>query len=259
MGCIDTPPHVRTAEQVRLVDNSLDSRAKGRDEMARYHIGRDGEPHVCKAQEGQCPLGGEHFDDLRKCEKVCEERFAVRQGPFSKRKNMEKIKNLPDQVYLSNYYRTYARRASREAGSPMVIKRAGQVYAVTEKDLKTGKETFVEPRQILDFENESKEYRMVPLDECKRRRRELDNDRVWYPINGYNRYTSNDLDKTEDPVELESGGLKNALKAVDRKIDNLGSGMDMGVGSYMRDQTRKAVNDPNNPFGQAIRRMNDRM
>ena len=30
VGCIDTPPHVRTAEQVRLVDNSLDSRAKGR-------------------------------------------------------------------------------------------------------------------------------------------------------------------------------------------------------------------------------------
>lgn len=141
----------------------------------------------------------------------------------------------------------------------MVIKRAGQVYAVTEKDLKTGKETFVEPRQILDFENESKEYRMVPLDECKRRRRELDNDRVWYPINGYNRYTSNDLDKTEDPVELESGGLKNALKAVDRKIDNLGSGMDMGVGDYIQSETRKAVNDPNNPFGQAIRRMNDRM
>lgn len=91
--------------------------------MARYHIGRDGQPHVCKAQEGQCPLGGEHYGDLKKCEKACEERFRIRKSPFSKKKNMEKIRNLPDQVYLANYYSQYAQRASNEMGAPMIIKK----------------------------------------------------------------------------------------------------------------------------------------
>lgn len=225
--------------------------------MARYHIGRDGQPHVCKAQEGQCPLGGEHYDDLKKCEKVCEERFRIRKSPFSKRRNMEKIRNLPDQVYLANYYSQYAQRASNETGAPMIIKKGDQVYGVTEKNLITGKETFINPRKRMDFNNNSVEYRMVPLDECVKRRRELNNDDVWIPSTGLR--SGRNLDKLRDPVKEEAGGLKSTLKTIDGKIDSLGDGMDMGVGSYMRDQTRKAVNDPNNPFGQAIRRMNDRM
>lgn len=29
--------------------------------MARYHIGKDGQPHKCKAEAGKCPLGGTHY------------------------------------------------------------------------------------------------------------------------------------------------------------------------------------------------------
>lgn len=98
---------------------------------------------------------------------------------------------------------------------------------------------------------------MVPLDECVKRSRELNNDDVWISSTGL-RFRRN-LDKLRDPVKEEAGGMKSALKTIDDKIDGLGDGMDMGVGSYMRDQTRKAVNDPSNPFGQAVRRINERM
>lgn len=32
--------------------------------MTRYHIGKNGEPRICKAQPGKCPLGGEHYTTI---------------------------------------------------------------------------------------------------------------------------------------------------------------------------------------------------
>ena len=40
--------------------------------MNRYHIGSDGEPRRCTAQQGKCPLGGDHFDALEDAEKYAE-------------------------------------------------------------------------------------------------------------------------------------------------------------------------------------------
>lgn len=32
--------------------------------MTRYHIGKNGEPRICKAQPGKCPIGGEHYTNI---------------------------------------------------------------------------------------------------------------------------------------------------------------------------------------------------
>lgn len=42
----------------------------------RFHIGRDGQPHECTAETGKCPLGGEHYDSLEKCETAVEKTTA---------------------------------------------------------------------------------------------------------------------------------------------------------------------------------------
>ncbi len=41
--------------------------------MARHHIGKDGNPHICKAEAGKCPLGGEHYDSMAKATAAAEE------------------------------------------------------------------------------------------------------------------------------------------------------------------------------------------
>ena len=40
--------------------------------MTRYHVGSDGAPKPCNAQPGNCPLGGEHFDNLENAERYAE-------------------------------------------------------------------------------------------------------------------------------------------------------------------------------------------
>lgn len=42
--------------------------------MNRYHVGSDGEPRRCTAQQGKCPLGGDHFISLRDAWEYVEEK-----------------------------------------------------------------------------------------------------------------------------------------------------------------------------------------
>lgn len=38
----------------------------------RFHIGRDGQPHECSAEQGKCPLGGEHYPTFEVAEHAAE-------------------------------------------------------------------------------------------------------------------------------------------------------------------------------------------
>lgn len=51
--------------------------------MARFHKGRDGQPHKCTAKPGKCPLGGEHFDSIEECEAAIERENAANSGSIS--------------------------------------------------------------------------------------------------------------------------------------------------------------------------------
>ena len=51
--------------------------------MAKYHIGKDGNPHICKATPGQCPLGGEHYDSLAKATAAAEQAAIPREDSTS--------------------------------------------------------------------------------------------------------------------------------------------------------------------------------
>lgn len=44
--------------------------------MARFHIGRDGNPRECTAEPGKCPLGGEHYDSMEKATEAAERQVA---------------------------------------------------------------------------------------------------------------------------------------------------------------------------------------
>ena len=51
--------------------------------MARYHIGKDGNPHICRADAGKCPLGGEHYDSMAKATAAAEEAAVPREDTSS--------------------------------------------------------------------------------------------------------------------------------------------------------------------------------
>ena len=225
--------------------------------MARYHIGRDGQPHVCKAQEGQCPLGGEHYDDLKECERAAEKQFKVKKSPFSKKRGQESIRSLPDQVYLRNYIQQYGMSAGG-VGAPLVIKKDGEIYAVVKENTRTGRKELVSPKyhvaEHIAQDDPDTQFSMIPLRECTK---DLNTDETWYDPSALSRYslhpyTNIKNKKLKDPVELESGGLKNTLKGIDDKI---GGDSPDALGEYLVNQKHKMANDPNNPIGQAIRRM----
>lgn len=58
--------------------------------MAKYHIKKDGTPGVCRAKEGNCPLGGSesHFDSMENAQAEAQSRmeaqFGVVDEPYSK-------------------------------------------------------------------------------------------------------------------------------------------------------------------------------
>lgn len=51
--------------------------------MARFHVGRDGNPKECTAEAGKCPLGGEHYDSEEACEKAIEKTNASKNSRSS--------------------------------------------------------------------------------------------------------------------------------------------------------------------------------
>lgn len=53
--------------------------------MARYHISRKGEPAICRAITGRCPLGGDsvHFDSKEDAQEHIEKRFQQQYNTFS--------------------------------------------------------------------------------------------------------------------------------------------------------------------------------
>lgn len=64
--------------------------------MARFHVGRDGNPHKCTAEPGKCPLGGEHYDSLEKCEAAVEKSNASNNGTRSSSLKKPDIVKMPD-------------------------------------------------------------------------------------------------------------------------------------------------------------------
>ena len=52
----------------------------------KYHIGEKGDPSPCRAEEGKCPLGGEHFDSVDDARKAYESSQSENIIPVKKKK-----------------------------------------------------------------------------------------------------------------------------------------------------------------------------
>lgn len=62
-----------------MIDLSMRTKSyivKKGSKMARFHVGRDGNPKECTAEPGKCPLGGEHYGSMEECEAAIEKNAA---------------------------------------------------------------------------------------------------------------------------------------------------------------------------------------
>lgn len=76
--------------------------------MAKYHIKKDGTPGLCRAKEGNCPLGGSesHYSNLEDAEVAAqtqlEEKFGVFAAESTPRASVNPGKMLSDSVLKMN-------------------------------------------------------------------------------------------------------------------------------------------------------------
>jgi hypothetical protein len=74
--------------------------------MTNYHIAANGEPAVCKAQPGNCPLGGEHFEDMASAAtRAVEKRMDKVADGSMKRPLEDKTEPEIDEQLADIYYR----------------------------------------------------------------------------------------------------------------------------------------------------------
>lgn len=182
--------------------------------MTRYHIGKDGNPHVCRAQEGDCPLGGEHYGSFRECERASEKSFQHTMGRITSRKKKKEIlRNLPNDDYV-RVFRDYALQYQRNGQGrerPFIVKKDGVVYAITKID-RDGKEQYAMSLNP-EFMQEGESFGMVPLEECYDRNDELGT-YVEHPIyfslevdENPEEVYKDEIDRLIDPVQEQSGPL----------------------------------------------------
>lgn len=98
--------------------------------MPNYHIGKDGTPKICKAREGNCPLGGmtTHYNDLENARVAADtinEQLANIQGMAVAKVDGNIVLNKKAQealVRLSNLQRTVGRlQALRERARETIV------------------------------------------------------------------------------------------------------------------------------------------
>lgn len=63
--------------------------------MSKYHIKKDGTPGICRAKNGNCPLGGSenHFDSMEDAQVAAQEMMEERFGVESTEERFESLKN----------------------------------------------------------------------------------------------------------------------------------------------------------------------
>lgn len=80
--------------------------------MARFHVSADGKARPCKAADGTCPLGGEHFDSLAEAESAFEDTMLAEHGDFATIRKGPKVPALPNGENFDAFLDTLVRGES---------------------------------------------------------------------------------------------------------------------------------------------------
>lgn len=155
----------RLSDGRRLAKSTINGRSNHRSkEHDQIPHRQRREPHVCRAQEGNCPLGGEHYGSFRECERASEKSFQHTMGRITSRKKKKEIlRNLPNDDYV-RVFRDYALQYQRNGQGrerPFIVKKDGVVYAITKID-RDGKEQYAMSLNP-EFMQEGKSFGMVPF------------------------------------------------------------------------------------------------
>lgn len=128
---------------------------------ARYHIRKDGGVGVCTAEEGNCPLGGEHFETPTAARKAAEKELMLELAPPLKALSQAELSELAsttrtpggfEQVLAHGGTRALSRLVDNEAATPETLRAArGKLTGAAARRLVTSGRLPLADASLEDF------------------------------------------------------------------------------------------------------------
>lgn len=119
--------------------------------MNKFHINKHGVPAPCKAQKGNCPLGGaeSHFDSQQEAQIYADNQNENEFGSLPEMKNQEKHYGN----YLGNYH-TMSKNANENLSQPMNESNAKEVFdnGFKDGDISVEYEKFTREKSPITFD-----------------------------------------------------------------------------------------------------------
>ncbi len=96
--------------------------------MPKYHVSSDGNPRVCKASEGNCPIGGDetHYTNKEAARASFEESVAASESTSKKAQSSESVRTVTAWGYVE--WRNAGGQIHRDGDLPAVEAKDGSKY-----------------------------------------------------------------------------------------------------------------------------------